>query len=136
MSNKHIGIMYTSTWPEDMPDAHCTLLYLGTVDDADFTKEDVQDAVDSVEFAPLGDINTMDTEYFGPDKDIPVVRLDRNYNLVRNRYHVLLELMKRGITTKSEYVHFKPHITVNSFDGLDIPDTVFLEDKPVVWWDE
>lgn len=132
-----IGIMFPASWPTDIPDAHCTLLYLGDMADANFTKEDVQNVLKRLDFKAPGKVRTVGLEFFGPEKNILVTTLETEQ---LNHYRETLErvLAKINIHNASEYKDYNPHVTVDEeFDGLasDVafPETIELG-GPQLWW--
>lgn len=126
-----IGIMYPVDWPTDDPKAHCTLFYLGEIQDANFTQDDLFDALDEAQLEAPGDVPTKGLELFGEEKDTPVALLDSL--LLRLQKRVLgLALGNRDIKDASSFPEYKPHVTLMSPD-VEIPDTINLG-APQVWW--
>lgn len=129
-----IAIVYPVSWPaptKDVPEPHCTLIYLGDISDATFTLEDLQDAVDTFIWEPF-DVAIGEVQMFGPDEDIPVVTL-LGQTLYDNRQIFEAELNERGIKSASEY-DYSPHITVDPRSMVAMPFNTVHLGLPKIWW--
>lgn len=136
-----IGIMFPSSWPEDHPDAHCTLIYLGDMADARFTKEDLQTVVNRLKVKAPGDIKVTGVDLFGPEKNVLVAVLDPTYLLpIRQSYE--RALAKINVFNASQFKTYQPHVTIteefggtmqNAIEDTVLPKTVNLG-EPQLWW--
>lgn len=133
--------MFPSSWPEDLSDAHCTLLYLGDMSEANFTKEDLQIVLKRLATKAPGEVSITGLELFGPEKNVLVATLDDS-KLARIRDSFERTLAKIDIHNASEFKEFKPHVTIDDeFTGslaearesIQLPETVTLA-APVLWW--
>jgi 2'-5' RNA ligase len=129
--SQSVGIMYPVDWPTDDPEAHCTLVYLGEIPDANFTQEDLYEALAEVDLEAPGPAHTKEIEFFGEDNDIPVVPLDSMRAKLQKK-QLLLALNQRGIKDASSFPQYKPHVTLQNPD-VEVPDTITLE-APQIWW--
>lgn len=106
--------------------------------DATFTKDDIQNVLKRLDFHAPGPVKTTGVEYFGPEKDIPVVTLSTQ-SLENYRETLERVLAKINVHNVSEFKDFKPHVTISygpfegSIDSLDIPETIVLG-APQLWW--
>lgn len=126
-----IGIMYPVDWPTDDPQAHCTLFYLGEQQDANFTAQDLFDALDEADLEAPGDVPTAGLELFGEEQDTPVALLDSL--LLRFQKKSLGRVLKeKGIEDASSFPQYRPHVTLMNADA-EIPPTINLG-APQVWW--
>ena len=144
----HIAIVFPVTTEistdldlNDPPEAHCTLIYLGTVSDASYTKEDVQSVLDRMKIKAPGEVTTSDLALFGPGEDVLVLTLDSS-KLDPIRVSIERGLAKIGAKNGSEYKTYNPHVTIDSKtsatlneaeESVQIPPSVTLE-APVLWW--
>lgn len=144
-----IAIVFPVVWPEDITfkaqnpsEPHCTLLWLGKISEASFTKEQVESVIRRLNTKAPGDVKTIELELFGPNKKYLVTTLDpSSLNPIRDNFERVLA--KIGAGNASEYKEYKPHVTLDeqlsvSFDDAkaligDLPHTVKL-DAPVLWW--
>lgn len=133
----HIALVFparlTNVPYHELPEAHCTIMYLGTTDTVTFTPEDV--------IAGLADtpLNTMlwatvtGTEMFGDPAVVPVLRVSHNMLGVLNG-RVTAALAEVGITDPSIYANeYKPHITVPQ-SVWDNPPQHALLSYAELWW--
>ena len=127
-----IAVVYPSNWPENDPEAHCTIIYLGKVDEVAFTEQDVRNAMELMQLGAPGEVPVAGPEMFGPDKDIPVVLLEPVPVLTLAKLALEAVLLTFGIENASEFKDYKPHVTVPDHDR-EIPTTVTLG-EPVLWW--
>lgn len=133
--------MFPSSWPEDLSDAHCTLLYLGDMSEANFTKEDLQIVLQRLATKSPGDVAITGLDLFGPDKNVLVATLD-NGKLQQIRDSFERTLAKINVHNASEYKEFKPHVTIDdeytgtleeAYNKVELPETVNLG-APELWW--
>lgn len=146
LNSEGICIAYPYVFPRDsdLPidysiPAHCTLIYLGYVDEVDFSKEDVLDSVRGMSFGDTGIVDVDGLELFGPESDILVMRLNSSV-LMDNFETVRDELAENGIENASSFPDYNPHITLaenyhGPTIGYTLPTTVGLA-KPQLWWGE
>lgn len=129
--DQSIGIMYPVNWPTDDPEAHCTLFYLGEMPDISFTQHDLIDALEEANLEAPGEVPTAGLELFGPEKDIPVVRLD---SLLLRTQKAALGYILRGYGVKdaSSFPDYQPHVTLVN-PQKEIPTTINLA-APQIWW--
>ena len=126
-----IAIVYPSDWPVDDPEAHCTIMYLGAISEANYTKQDLEEAIRKSEIKAPGATPTIGLEMFGEDKDIPVIRLKSLLVSIQKK-QLQIMLLSKGIEDASSFPDYKPHVTVSE-PNVEIPTTVSLG-APAVWW--
>jgi len=136
-SDELIAIVYPVSWPsptEDVPNPHSTLIFLGPVEDATFTKDDLKAVLKVFIWEPfdaaLGEVK-MFTDDDGNDT-IPVVTL-LGEQLYVNRQTLEEELGKHGIKDASEH-EYSPHITVDPVSMQSVPLMSVRLGKPQIWW--
>ena len=131
--SEHTGICVV--WPayfEGSTDteAHVTALFLGNTETAEFTKEQVLDAIAPLtRYGSPGTFTTKGTAMFGKNNDVPVILLqDGGLNIWVEEMDQ--RLMDAGIA-RSTMFPFNPHVTVP--EGNVIPLYVKLA-APTLWW--
>lgn len=129
-----IAIVYPVSWPsptEDVPHPHSTLIFLGNVADATFTKDDLKKVLKMFIWEPF-DVALGEVEMFGDNKDVPVVTLlgDQLYVI---RQTLEEELSKVGIKNASQH-EYNPHITVDPISMSSVPLMTVRLGKPQIWW--
>lgn len=131
-----IGVMYPADF--NVPDAHCTVIYLGEMQDAEFTKEDLVLAMKRLALKAPGEVKVLGYDLFGKENDILVIRLDDSL-LKENFDKVQRTLAKIGAENKSSFPDYNPHVTVKEhFKGdirgmVDPPEIITLG-APEIWW--
>ncbi len=129
-----IAIVYPVSWPSPtrkVPDPHSTIIFLGNVEDAEFTKDDVLDVVESFIWTPF-DVAIGEVKMFGENNDVPVVTLLSD-TLYQNRQALEEELNANGIYDASEF-SYSPHITVDPQSMSAMPFHSVRLGKPEIWW--
>jgi 2'-5' RNA ligase len=136
-----IGLMFPSSWPENLDDAHCTLLYLGDMEDATFSKEDLEIVLNRLNTKAPGEVAITGFDLFGPDKNVLVATLDpAKLSPIRGAFE--RTLAKINVYNASEYKDYNPHVTITEdFGGtledakkdVVLPKTVVLG-PPALWW--
>lgn len=129
-------IAYPASWPDTIKDPHSTLMFLGNISELPYTKEDVLAVMRRENLIGPGKVSISGLELFGPDKDIPVARLD---SLRLRAQRALLEfgLNKVGIQDASEF-DYNPHVSLTyendvDLEELELPENVTLA-PPELWW--
>jgi 2'-5' RNA ligase len=133
--------MFPSSWPEDLDDAHCTLLYLGDMVEATFSKEDLEIVIKRLNTKAPGEVAITGLDLFGPEKNVLVATLDpKKLQPIRESFE--RTLAKINIFNASQYKDYNPHVTIaEDFSGtledakkdVKLPQTVVLG-PPVLWW--
>lgn len=133
--------MFPSSWPADKDDAHCTVIYLGDMEDINCTKEDLQNVVNRLKIKAPGDVAVNGVDLFGPEKNVLVAKLDPT-NLLPIRESFERTLAKINVFNGSEYKDYNPHVTIttdfggtmlNAIEDTQLPSHVKLG-EPVLWW--
>lgn len=147
MANQYpdsIGIMYPYVFPQDtdLPidydiPAHCTLMYLGEIQETGIRMEQITKALEGIEFEPTGIVDVDGLELFGQDKNVLVMTL-KSSDLEENFRKVSEALSEVGIENASSFPDYNPHITLNeSYKGptigFTLPTTVGLG-SPELWY--
>lgn len=120
-----------------VPDAHCTLIYLGNLgENVTFTKDQVLDVLHdlNVLWGRLDAVRVKTDGYdvFGANRDVPVIRLD-SIGLRGMRHYADVELERRwGIKSPSEY-DYQPHVSLSQMPHQAPPNSLELR-RPVLWW--
>lgn len=117
-------------------DPHITVVVFKGINDPDlgFNREDVMDAVRATMFDMMLWTKVDGLEWFGAEKDIPVLRVSHDY---LEAYHkaITFELEARGIEYDKTFPEYKPHVSITDVAALDgiYPDRLMA--GPVeVWW--
>lgn len=131
-----ICIAYPASWPDTIKEPHCTLIFLGKISEADFTKQDILDVLDDLKLPAPGEVEITGIQLFGPKQDIPVATVFSN-RLFAHRIMIDYELAGINVKSASEF-EFNPHVSISydestDFTAIELPKTVTL-DKPVLWW--
>ena len=127
------AIVYLSAWPPDEDNAHCTLIYFGQIPDLSFGLEDLEAALAAAGIRAPGRVFTTGAEWFGEEKDTPVVTLG-SARLQANYQKLKAALSDAGIEWDEKWPEYKPHVTVENV-GIGFPQSVELS-GPVIWWGE
>lgn len=135
------GIMYPAEFsnhyaaPVELPgDLHTTVMYLGEIDQLNYMDYDVLEALTEVDLNMFIWTEVIGKELFGPDQDIPVLRVD-NSQLQRNFDKVEAALSAVGIKNGSSFPDYKPHITV-PIEVWNAPPKHALLMPAQLWWGE
>lgn len=129
-----IAIVYPVSWPnptEDVPNPHSTIIFLGPVADATFTKDDLKKVLKTFIWEPF-DVALGEVKMFGENNDVPVVTL-LGEQLTVIRQTLEEELAKYGIKDASEF-EYSPHITVDPQSMQSVPLMSVRLGKPQIWW--
>lgn len=113
---------------------HVTVIYLG--DANNLNKQDILDSMAEVDnsYDAMFFARSREVEWFGPEKDIPVLRLEHTY-LEKYRDLVEAALGRRGIVNGSEYKDYKPHMTITPEIARDLSyQSAYLLTEPELWW--
>ena len=139
--SKSVGIMFPSSWPEDKDDAHCTLLYLGDMDNLTCTRDDLEIVVKRLDTRAPEEVIVTGVDLFGPENNVLVATLDPiKLQPIRDSFE--RTLAKINVFNGSEYKDYKPHVTIaedftgtmeNAVEDTKLPRTVFLG-APRLWW--
>lgn len=110
------------------------MFYLGEIPEISFTQQDLFDALNASNLSAPGEVSTIGPEMFGPDKDIPVVKLEPTLLLRAQKSTLRYNLRARGIEDASSYANdaYRPHVTLQNPDQK-IPESITLG-APQVWW--
>lgn len=129
--------VFPAAWPRGLSDAHCTLVYLGDINNLP-DKDYLLDAAKPIaaSFPHPGLVNTKKFEYFGPGREILVVTLDDS-RLFAVQLALLVELYKNlGVVNASSYPTFSPHVSAGNKNSVNPfitkPSTVLL--RPLELW--
>lgn len=134
MSSKGIAIVLPARFKGHVPESHCTVMFLGYTDEADYTRDMVLTAMDQfVEWFPQ-EFATAGTDWFGVDRDVPVMRLMSSW-LMSYRSYVERILAEEGIYPTKGAVKwpYQPHVSLPDDFEEELPKTVTLY-SPVLWW--
>lgn len=133
----YIAVMWPVAYPLDYPapkDPHITIIMLGTTDTANFTKDEVLDAMKETNYNAMPYVSVSGLEWFGPDNDVPVLTVKHSF-LFDYKKHLERRLAERGIFNTSSYPDYRPHITIteDAATGNNYPLKLVL--GPVeLWW--
>lgn len=125
----------TASNPEHRPkEPHITIVFLGEIEKLDYTKEDVVDAIKETLWDLYVWVKVIGLEWFGPEKNVPVLRVDHPYLYVFNEAMKMVLEMK-GIEFDNTYPEYKPHVTITDEAALDGVWPEMLLAGPVeLWW--
>lgn len=124
-------IVYPAYLDVNVPDPHSTILWLGDVTKADYTKEEVAAVIKRVAEPVYMVAKVTGKELFGPEKDITVLKIDNNI-LVPQYENIVQALEPIGAVSASQF-GYSPHVTVDEVTWQDHPSEVHL--GPVeLWW--
>lgn len=129
------AIVLPAIFPGSDEMSHCTVMYLGTADTMVGTQDQVMNVLYDMRLmfgrGPVT-FSTMGTDWFGVDRDIPVMRLGHSWlTAFRKASKQLLGLA--GISPQPSVWEYQPHVTLKSND-IDLPESVLLH-PPVLWWE-
>lgn len=130
-----IAIVWPAHFPGSVdPELHATALFLGNTETANFTKEDVEDALKH--YLWPGWVKVTGHKWFGHNNDVRVLALERNNLLTITRQDIKSRLEAKCIHANTEFA-FNPHVTISKEVGIGsiypFPLDINLE-SPVVWW--
>lgn len=129
-----IAIVWPAHFPGSIdPELHATALFLGNTETADFTKEEVEDALKH--YLWPGWVKVTGFKWFGRSNDVPVFTLERNNLLTITRQDIKSRLEAKGIHASTEFA-FNPHVTIakeKNYLGRVLEPGIHLE-SPVLWW--
>lgn len=125
----------TTTAPEHKPhEPHVTVVVFKGIAGLDFTANDIIETVREVSDTVMLWLTTGEVEWFGPDSDVPVLRVDHDY-LYTFRDSLLTLLYAKGFEPDMTYPEYKPHITITEAAAKDGVHPLYLLAGPVeVWW--
>lgn len=136
------AVMWPVTYPPTMPaeyipeNAHITVVMFNDINNPDlgYTRGDVIDAVRSTIWDVMLWCNVDGLEWFGEEKNVPVLRVSHNY-LEAFHKSIMVELEARGIPVDMTFPEYKPHVTIPDNAALDEawPDKL-LAGPVEVWW--
>lgn len=131
-----IGVM----WPVDfspnypfkpVPKMHITNMYLGEMQDVNFDKEELIDRLYGIGQTYFW-ADVVGTERFGPEQDIPVLRVDHT-EIYKVHDEVEYALAAVGIQSASSFPDYKPHVTVDDEIWAKPPTRVWVR-ALMIWW--
>lgn len=138
-----LGVVMPVWFPSSLqiPNVHCTLIYLGEEDKVRVDKRKVEVAVARLNTQIDGaNVPVTGVEVFGNGR-MTVLTLD-DMTLGSWRKFIDRELRRDGIVSASEW-KYRPHITINKHEPsawpiypwapFRIPEYVWIE-KPCLWW--
>lgn len=135
-------IVWPARWPKNIKDAHCTVLYLGEIEQipakADQILEIIHDI--NVAFPSPGQVETDGIAYFGDNKELVVVKM-KDHRLFPVQFTLAYELSRRlDVKSASTFPHYAPHVTVGkkeevlkSMPFITAPKSIFLGPMEL-WW--
>lgn len=141
-----IAIVYPAVAPSDAYNiptdreikTHVTISTLGETSQVDFTKEELIEVLQNIEWQETSDISVDKLELFGPKKNFLVMLLNAP-SLQRNWESVTTALSFAGIDALDKYPTYRPHITLmENYEGA-LPTPEFLPPVikigfPQLWW--
>lgn len=111
---------------------HCTTIFLGSTEDTEIKRADIEDALLWTQTANPGPIKVTGTALYGAEKNVPVLTLDPE-KLVEVQQGLTDLLAFYGIVSASEF-GFSPHVTIAKEVAKPyFPNFIQLE-APVLWW--
>jgi 2'-5' RNA ligase len=133
-------IVYPVEYPDDcvepnLDDLHSTIIFLGDVDE-DLGGRDIDYLLHHLSYIDNNYyqyVNTLDWALYGPDKNIPVVKLELSDTMEQIHHQIEVTLASVGIVSPSEF-DYSPHVTVttHAYENKQFPDWVLL--KPAELW--
>lgn len=119
---------------------HCTINFLGDVNDVHFTKEDLEEVLNSFTFEDDRIVKTGKMRLFGSEKSFLVVTIN-DEALVNEANAVNALLDAKGFINKDvpRFPQYLPHVTIredytgNNVRQMKSPSHVKLG-HPTVWW--
>lgn len=121
--------------PYDIPDGHCTIMFLGEAEEIGLGPEEILSSVSETQ-AP-GLVGVTSYEVFGDDDDQVWVALLDDEQLFDLRERIAIELYRLGVESKSDYEDYRPHVTLAPYESEDqeLPDVPFVAlGVPRLWW--
>lgn len=134
---QHTGraIVLPAVFPGSNEMSHCTVKFLGTAETMEGTRDQALSALFSLQriYGGPGTFRTKGTDWFGVDRDIPVMRLETSWltEFHRRAEHYLAD---ENVYPQASTWEYQPHVTLAS-DDIDLPELVTLM-PPVLWWED
>lgn len=143
MTDNHtaIAVVLPVEFEGSAPGTHLTLMFLGRVEDAQYTKASLQKMVDRLRIylSERQDnptrVEVSGIEYFGREKNIPVM-IPINSRPFQSLQAWLETYLAQaiGVEYKSDFPEYRPHVTMpRNWDGVWHP-THFNVGMPILWW--
>lgn len=133
------AVMWPVHYPSDMmppKNPHITVVVFKDINNPElgYTRDDVIDAVKHTLYNNYLWIDVEGVEWFGENKDIPVLRVNHDYLYVyRNK--IIEELSARGIPIDMTFPEYKPHVTMSDEAALEgVRPRKMLAGPVEVWW--
>lgn len=133
--HKGRAIVLPATFPGCTEMSHCTVRYLGTAETMEGTQDQVMQGLYVMRrmFGGPTIFAASGTDWFGVDRDIPVMRINSHwlegFHRITNRI-----LAEEGVTPQESTWEYKPHVTLPTAD-IELPEIITLH-RPVLWWED
>lgn len=134
-------IVYPAQYPDhftkpSVEELHSTILFLGDIDEdlGGIEIEPLMDVLSPVECNYLQYVDVKGWDLFGPDQNIPVLKLDQTPVMTEIRERVEFVLACVGIFSPSQF-GYSPHVTIDNetFRTQRFPEWVLLR-QPQLWY--
>lgn len=139
--SNYVSVVFPAAFPSrnvqpDVKNLHCTVFSLGDLD-SDLNGVPAQTLLDALHDIPTNVIQYVNTDgwdLFGPENDIPVVKLMPAPLLLEIHHHIKYNLEDIGIHSNSEF-DYSPHVTVDpgTYHNNNMPPWVLL-DRAQLWY--
>lgn len=132
-----IGVMWPVYFLEDyehgnFDSAHVTCMYLGEMQDINFTKEELLVTLTNRYSDMFIWATVADRVMFGENSDVTVLTLANSHiHAIHDEVESLLNAI--GIQSASSFTDYKPHVTVDQ-ETWDNPPNGVLLGPLMVWW--
>lgn len=122
--------------PASISYPHVTLADIGSISELGVDKGKALKVLKDANLPAPGSIKVQCVEYFGDNKDIPVLLVEKNPLLLSHRKTIEALLKAAGIEETSSFP-FNPHVSI-AYDGgiptnFIVPEYVTLG-APELWW--
>lgn len=124
--------------------SHCTIAFLGSIEDADYPRERAQKVVDKLNNHPIWlkdhlDLWSVGYDFFGVEKDQPVALLNDERLYVQRRVAENL-MYDRGIEWSNDW-EYRPHVSLFAGAVINLDHITKYPHSmrirllpPVLWW--
>lgn len=122
---------------KDIYQPHVTLFYFPDVTNAEFTKQEMVNAIAESHFKRTHHLATVfGAKAFGPDKNVPVLRVGVGQQVLSHVYASIKTVLNRNNMFFDNTWGFDPHVTVDLETALTPPKQVLLRPLELWWMDD